>query len=83
MPFERQSHRSYIALPVVLGAFCVGISLAGYGYYEAQRRNLESDIQSQLSAIADLKTQQILAWRKERQADAERLAQKPSSCGAA
>jgi len=76
-PLEGESPRPNIVLPVILLAFCIGNGVIGYRYYEAQKRGIESETQSQLSAIADLKVQQILAWRRERIADAILLAADP------
>ena len=77
LPLEGESFRPNIALPVILLALCAGIGVTGYRYYEGQRRGIEREIQNQLSAIADLKVQQILAWRQERIADAILLAEDP------
>jgi PAS domain S-box-containing protein len=65
---------AYLLIPMVL---CGGIAWLGWRYDHAQRRAREAQIQSQLSAIADLKIQQIAAWRKERLADAALLASDP------
>ena len=76
-PREEDSPRPNIVLPVILLAFCAGIGVTGYRYYEGQRGSIEREIQNQLSAIADLKVQQVLAWRQERLADALLLAEDP------
>jgi two-component system sensor histidine kinase/response regulator len=74
----REAGRSFLLLVgVLLFALSAGIVAAGYRYYRAQRANLESGVQSQLSAIADLKVQRVLAWRDERIADAQVLAANP------
>ncbi len=52
----------------------MSVGLAAYLYYQSQRRSIEAGINAQLSAIADLKTQQIKAWRNERMGDAKALA---------
>jgi PAS domain S-box-containing protein len=66
-----------IALPLILAALCAGILAAGFISARSQRRGMEASIAGQLSAIADLKVQQILAWRRERIADAMVLASDP------
>ncbi len=66
-----------LALPAILALLCAGILAAGFFYERGQRRSIEAGIDSQLSAIADLKVQQILAWRRERTADAVLLASDP------
>jgi two-component system cell cycle sensor histidine kinase/response regulator CckA len=50
--------------------FAIGITGAGYWYYDAQKRHIKTDSQAELSAIADLKVQQIVNWRRERMGDA-------------
>ncbi len=68
---------SNLALPCILAVLCAGILAAGFLFARSQRRGTEAGIQGQLSAIADLKVQQILAWRRERTADAVLLASEP------
>ncbi len=65
------------ALPGILALLCAGILATGLFYERSHRRSIEAGIHSQLSAIADLKVQQILAWRRERTADAVLLASDP------
>jgi hypothetical protein len=69
--------RRGIGLPLILLLFCGGIGLAGRRIYQAQKEAVESDAAAQLSAIADLKVQQILSWRRERLAAATLLASNP------
>jgi two-component system cell cycle sensor histidine kinase/response regulator CckA len=57
--------------------FVIGISGAGYLYYEAQKRDIKKDREADLSAIADLKVHQIADWRRERIADAEVIFENP------
>ncbi len=64
------SRRSQLTALTILVLLCSGIVAAGYRYYRAQRENIEAGIQAQISAIADLKVQQVVAWRNERVADA-------------
>jgi len=61
----------------MLLALGAAFGVAGYRYYEAQKTELDASVQGQLSAIADLKIQQILAWRSERLGAAELLASNP------
>ena len=65
----RDSVPRYLVFVFLL--FAIGISGAGYLYYEAQKTNIKNDRQAGLSAIAGLKVQQIVDWRRERIADAE------------
>ncbi|HTW63428.1 MAG TPA: PAS domain S-box protein [Bryobacteraceae bacterium] len=71
---DRSANLAFLVIPLALIA---GLGVAGWRYDRAQRRDAESQIQSQLTAIADLKVQQIVAWRHERLADAALLAADP------
>ncbi len=73
----RESPSANIALVVILAALTAGIVAAGLLYGRSQRKSAEADVASQLAAIADLKVQQIRAWRSERIADAVLLASEP------
>ncbi|MGA2118585.1 MAG: PAS domain S-box protein [Bryobacteraceae bacterium] len=64
-------------MPPILLVFCGSIVLAGHGLYQAQKEAVESEAAAQLSAIADLKVQQVLAWRSERVAAATFVASNP------
>ncbi|MCB1921608.1 MAG: EAL domain-containing protein [Candidatus Competibacteraceae bacterium] len=58
----------------LLGAAIVlitAIGVTGWFYVEQQQIDLRLNIQKQLTAIADLKVQQIVNWRKERLSDAQ------------
>jgi PAS domain S-box-containing protein len=72
-----ESSPSYVAMAILLALLCGGIALAGFFYFRVQRANLESEIHGQLNAIADLKRQQVVAWRAERIANAALLAADP------
>jgi PAS domain S-box-containing protein len=52
-------------------AVSVGIILSGLLYYQADNQYLRTEKQNELAAIADLKVGQIVAWRRERMADAQ------------
>ena len=78
LPNDPAEGRSYpVLLAAVLLLLCSGIIAAGYHYYQTQRRYTESGIEARISDIADLKVQQVLAWRNERIADARVLAAGP------
>jgi len=53
-------------LVFVIIASVILVSSAGYGFLLLQKRFLLADKNRELSTIADLKTSQILQWRKER-----------------
>ena len=69
--------RGNIILPLILLVFCAVIVLAGFRVYPAQKKEVESAAAAQLSAIADLKVQQVRAWRSERLGAARFLASNP------
>ena len=48
----------------------LGITTMGYRFYLSDKSEIKNKIQQDLSAIADLKANLIMAWRKERLADA-------------
>ena len=73
--FKQTSIPYYVVLLTVL--MVIGIGVAGYLYYENQKRILKEDIQDELSAIADLKIAQIVNWRKECILDVRMMADSP------
>ena len=50
-----------------------GILFAGFRFYQQQQNRIKSEAQNYLTAIADLKVNQITQWRRERIADGELL----------
>lgn len=59
------------ALMVVFLFLVAGIISAGYFYHRKHEKQYLSEMERQLSAIADLKMGELLLWREERLADAE------------
>jgi signal transduction histidine kinase len=55
-----------LQLIAVFCALAVGIGVAGFLYYKSQKRAIERSKHNELSAIAQLKVDQISGWRKER-----------------
>ena len=51
---------------LIFVSMAVGIMAAGYFYYRNHERNYRSEVERQLSAIADLKVGELVQWRKER-----------------
>ncbi|MBS4096936.1 MAG: GHKL domain-containing protein [Sulfuricella sp.] len=51
----------------------IGIGGAGYFYFVKQRDNIRQEKLNELTAIANLKSRQIAAWRAERLAEAESI----------
>ncbi len=68
------SHRQKPLTPWLLIILFLIISVTsiilGFLYYRSQKKQLLSDKQLELSAIADLKVRQIVQWRNERNSDA-------------
>ncbi len=68
------SKREYptASLPLVLlfVALAVGIGTTGYLYYRSHETNYRSEVERQLAAIADLKVDELVQWRRERLGDA-------------
>ncbi len=68
--------RSRRNLSLITGAFALvalGLGTAGYRYYLDQKTAIEGEERRQLAAIAELKVQQIVWWRRERMVDARIL----------
>jgi len=76
--WSRESSRFYILLALAFAALATGVCVTGYNDYRSQRDILEANVRSHLSAIADLKVEQIVAWRRERIGDAEAIASNPA-----
>jgi PAS domain S-box-containing protein len=58
----------------IIGIFAIlaaGILATGYSYFDTQKNHLKREQYEDLSAIADLKSYQIIQWRNERLNDAE------------
>jgi PAS domain S-box-containing protein len=64
---ERQTGYFYLLIFIFLAA---GIVTGGYFAYRNYEKNYRSEEERQLSAIADLKVDQLVQWRKERLGDA-------------
>ncbi len=59
----------WVIVMIFLG-LSLGIAVMGYRIYLSDRAEIKNKIQQDLSAIADLKANLIMSWRKERLADA-------------
>jgi PAS domain S-box-containing protein len=70
-----KSHINFRRLPwhliLIFLGLAIGIGASGYLYYDKQRDQIKMHAEEELSAIADLKVNQIVNWRKERIGDAE------------
>ena len=67
---SRPKNKNQATLLVVFALLLLGIALVDYVFYRAQTHAIKEQAQQQLSAIADLKVQQITNWRNERLGDA-------------
>jgi two-component system cell cycle sensor histidine kinase/response regulator CckA len=78
-PLPSRSASDHMQLRVIIVFLILSflIGLSGYFYYDAQKAELIRHIQNELSAIADLKVNQITAWRNERLADARIMERNP------
>ncbi len=63
MPTLKKYDNMFSRLVLVFIFLALGIGLAGYLYYSAQKQQLRKNIEDELSAIADLKVNQIVEWR--------------------
>ncbi len=64
------SHKAPWQLLLIFFILVILISSVGLYYYESHKRQIKKEKQDELLAIADLKVNQIVWWRKERLADA-------------
>jgi len=65
--FPTNNHFPIIIL-AILGSILV--TLGGYFYYEYQKQVLKTEKHAELSAISQLKTDQIVKWQEERLSEA-------------
>lgn len=75
MDVETRRFRRVIAATFLL--LTVGIGVTGFLYFKREFGNLRGDQQRALSAIADMKAEEVSHWRRERLADAVLLSQMP------
>ncbi|MBI4877675.1 MAG: PAS domain S-box protein [Acidobacteria bacterium] len=70
MVAKQESRAAAAGLLAVFLASSIGIGALGYRSYLSRKRAAELEIRGDLAAIAALKAEQIVQWRKERLADA-------------
>lgn len=67
---EPSERRTGWVLALIFLLLVAGILTAGYGYYRNYERRFRALTQRKISAIADLKVDELALWRKERLGDA-------------
>ncbi len=63
---------------LIFCALAAGIVMAGYLSYQSFAQHYRSEIQRQLSAIAELKVAELVQWRKERLGDSLQVIKNPA-----
>src|SRR5665647_548309 len=61
--------RIFYYFVIIFIFFAIGIIIAGVLYYKSNEKQFRTEIENQLTAIADLKVSQIVQWQKERLGD--------------
>ena len=69
-PENRDPKTGYVFF-IIFILLASGIVTGGYFAYQNYEKNYRAEIEQQLSAIADLKVDQIKVWRKERLGDGQ------------
>ncbi len=69
--------RIYWSLVLVFLLFSMAIGVAGYFFYENQKKIFQQEKRDQLGAISDLKVRQITNWRQERIEDGAMIFRNP------
>jgi hypothetical protein len=72
---EKRALAVYIVIFILLA---VGISISGYLSYHNFKQQFRAQAGHQLSSTAELKVKNLVNWRKERLADAQKLSANPS-----
>ncbi|MFA6055011.1 MAG: GAF domain-containing protein [Thermodesulfovibrionales bacterium] len=67
---EAVDKRAIKVLILVFLILAVGIISAGYFYYHSYEKKFRAEVERQLSAIAEMKVDELVDWRKERLGDA-------------
>jgi PAS domain S-box-containing protein len=67
---EPKSTQASYTLIIVFALLASGIVTIGYNYYRNYEKQFRAEVEKQLSAITDLKVNELKQWRKERMGDA-------------
>jgi two-component system NtrC family sensor kinase len=73
VPHQRQSDGTGLAFPLIFVLLTVGTIAGGWFHYRNVKRIHRTQVEHQLSVIADMKVAELVQWRKERMADAGTL----------
>ena len=76
-PSTKHGSRFPYALVIIFLIFAAGIIAIGYTSYRTYSRHFRMQVEYQLSAIADLKVDELVQWRLERLNDAQTLYKNP------
>ena len=74
---KKQFHPIVVRGIIIFLAISIAITIIGFWYYGAQKKRQMGEYGLQLSAISDLKIQQIRNWRKGRLGDAHVISRNP------
>lgn len=69
------------AFSLLFSVLATGIVVAGYAYYQSYKTHFRSEVERQLSAVAELKTDEVMQWRKERLSDGNLFSDNPAFSG--
>jgi PAS domain S-box-containing protein len=70
MPDDSRISGSWRYVIAVVVLLALGIAFSGYLYFSYQKKRIRAGIRGEISAVADLKADQISEWREERFSDA-------------
>jgi PAS domain S-box-containing protein len=69
--FDHPKHQTGYVFLLIFILLATGIITSGYFTYRNYEKNYRAEVEQQLSAIADLKVDQLVQWRKERLGDGQ------------
>ena len=76
-PTGKSSDTLPLGLIIVIVIFFIAIISSGFYFYQSQEHQIKDDVTIDLSTIAALKVDQIVAWREERLFDARGISSEP------
>jgi PAS domain S-box-containing protein len=78
MTAPRQRAGSGRQLVAIFAVSALALLVAGYAYYRVEAKRRHEEQHAVISAVGELKSRQIVRWRTERMADADRVANGPN-----